>query len=101
MKNGKVIAALLRQGKGGGIPWIVILTPKLAPLATSDAQSGNIGCPVTASEIAHFMQMLATTRRKMSDADLGAIRAALTENGAKIRDAQKRARDARARKRRK
>lgn len=92
MTNGKVVAALLRQGKGGGIPWIVIMTPKLVPVVTSDGPKGNVGCPITEAEVAHFVHMLRTSRRTLTDDEVTALNKALLDFGAKTRERQRRRR---------
>ena len=43
MTNGATIAALLRQGRAGGIPWFAFLDQKLRARATSDGANGNVG----------------------------------------------------------
>ncbi len=77
MKGGKKVAARLRGGKGGGIPWTVIMDGDGKQVITSDSPKGNIGCPVTPDEVAWFMKMLRTTKRNMTDADLEAVGRAL------------------------
>ena len=77
MKGGKKVAARLREGKGGGIPWTVIMDGDGAKKITSDSPTGNIGCPVTKEERAWFMKMLRETKHNMTDADLEEIGRAL------------------------
>ena len=84
MEHGKMIAALIRQGQRGGIPWFVFTNDKLKPLVTSDGPKGNVGFPVKENEIAHFIAMLNKVRKQMSDADVATIQKALEENAAKI-----------------
>ena len=64
----------LRDGQRGGIPWSVILDAEGNTLATSTGPDGNCGFPSTESGIEHFMNMLATTRIRLSDEDLASIR---------------------------
>ena len=40
--NGAAVAARLRKGESGGIPWMVILDAKGAPKVTSDGPKGNV-----------------------------------------------------------
>lgn len=68
-----VIAALRKDQRGGGIPWMVVLDPAGVPLVTSDGPKGNIGCPVQPDEIAWFRTMLERSKNRLSKADLDAI----------------------------
>jgi hypothetical protein len=77
MRNGKLVATLLRQGKAGGIPWMVLMDEELRPLATSDGPAGNTGYPVKPEEIEHFVAMLRAARRNLSDEDLASLEASL------------------------
>jgi len=86
MQGGQDVASALRAGKGGGIPWFVFLDasePVLAQnasgdlarrdeavLATADAPAGNVGCPVTRSERAHFVSTIEAARMRMTDGDI-------------------------------
>ena len=82
MANGKTVAALLRQGRQGGIPWFVFTNAELAPLATSDGPKGNCGFPAKEHEIEHFLDMLRTTER-FEDAELAALGESLRRANAK------------------
>lgn len=82
MTNGKTVAALLRQGRKGGIPWFVFATAELAPLATSDGPEGNCGFPAKEHEIEHFLGMLRSTER-FEDAELTALGDSLRRANAK------------------
>lgn len=84
MKHGKLMAAVVRQGRGGGIPWYVFSDVDMKPVVTSDGPHGNIGCPVKEEEITHFIAMLDKVRKNMTVADIVAIRKALEENAKKI-----------------
>lgn len=82
-RNGAEVAERLRQGKGGGLPWTVITDSGGAPLITSDGPDGNIGCPVSASETAYFVQMIRKTARELDEAQIGEIAEALERYAAK------------------
>ena len=56
MTEGKELAAELRKGQGGGIPWMVILDGEGQPLVTSDGPKGNVGCPARPHEVEFFME---------------------------------------------
>ncbi len=84
MTNGKKVAAKLRVGRSGGIPWMVILDAGGKELITSDGPKGNCGCPVQPHEIAHFIDMLETTRRTLSDSDIATVKKSLDSFAEKI-----------------
>ena len=93
MEGGEEVANALRDGKRGGIPWFVYLDAEEAVLttnaegalernddsvlATADAADGNVGCPMTPAERAHFIGTLRETSRNMAEADIEAISDAL------------------------
>ena len=95
MEGGEEVANALRDGKRGGIPWFVYLEAEEAGLktddsgalvrngstvlATADAADGNVGCPMTPPERAHFISTLRETSRNMTDADIEVISDALYE----------------------
>ena len=60
MENGEAVAQRLRGDRMGGIPWMTILDADGNELITSDGPDGNIGCPASEDERAHFV----TTMRK-------------------------------------
>ena len=64
MINGRAAQKTLRPSSRGGIPWMAILDGEGRTLITSDGPKGNVGCPVTESECAWFMEMLAKTPAK-------------------------------------
>jgi hypothetical protein len=66
MENGEIVANRLSKGRGGGIPWIVILDSDGTELITSFGPDGNIGCPIAPEEISYFVAMIEQTRRKIS-----------------------------------
>lgn len=70
MQDGKELAKKLREGKGGGIPWFVIMDGKGNKLVDSDAPSGNVGCPVTEEEAAWFFEMLDRTKKTLTAEDM-------------------------------
>ncbi|NRA95209.1 MAG: hypothetical protein HRU14_03270 [Planctomycetes bacterium] len=90
MANGKAVAKELRGGGGGGIPWMVILDGDGKQLVTSDGPKGNIGCPIQPHERAFFYEMLAKTRKHMSDEEAGAVKAGLEAFAKAILDKRRR-----------
>ncbi len=84
MTSGKDLATELRAGKGGGIPWLVILDAEGKGLVNSDGPKGNIGCPAQPHEIDWFVHMLKTTRQHTDDADLAAIEQPLRKYGEEL-----------------
>jgi hypothetical protein len=95
MAHGEDVAARLRHGKGGGIPWSVMLNAVGEELVTSDGPGGNIGCPVTDAERTWFMEMLRKTRQRASEEDLAVIEAELGKFAAPILEGQRAARERR------
>lgn len=80
----KKFNALAGTPKGGGIPWIALLSADGKALADGNAESGpdgkgggNIGFPSEAAEIAHFVGMLAKARKNLTDADVAALKTSL------------------------
>ena len=84
MTEGAALAGELRKGKGGGIPWMVILDGDGEAKATSDGPKGNCGCPAQPHEIDHFLSMIDATRRHMSDDDRAILERELRAYGAKL-----------------
>ena len=74
--NAQAVIAKVRTKPGGGIPWMAIVDADGKVLTTSDGPQGNVGCPWKAEEIAWFREMLATTKKNLTDADLDRIVAA-------------------------
>ncbi|OAI52296.1 hypothetical protein AYO47_06355 [Planctomyces sp. SCGC AG-212-M04] len=68
-----VVKRFLPEGSLGH-PWMVILNREGEVVATSVGPDGNIGCPSKPEEIDHFIQMLASTKKRLGDADLDTIR---------------------------
>jgi len=73
MTHGKEIYERLKKGRSGGLPWLVILDQDGKELITGVGPGGNIGAPVQPEECAHFMEMLKTTRRQVTDAELKVV----------------------------
>jgi hypothetical protein len=90
MEHGSLMAAVIRQGRRGGIPWFVFTDAEMKPLVTSDGPEGNVGCPVMAEEISHFIDMLHKVRKNMSEGDVAAVQNALEENAERILSKRKR-----------
>ena len=86
MSNGKLVAAAIRDGKEGGIPWFVVFEPsqpvikqsadgnwqrrETAILATADGPDGNIGAPMSAAEREHFLKCLVSASKSLSNDEL-------------------------------
>lgn len=79
MKHGKLIAAVIRQGRRGGIPWFVFTDHEMKPLITSDGPKGNVGFPVREHEIDYFVVMLNKVRKDITDEDVTTIQKALAK----------------------
>ena len=81
MTHGVELAAKLRQGKQGGIPWSAMVAPNEGEIiVTSDApEKGNVGYPLEDHEIAHFMKMLRTVQERMTDDELAVLEKSLRE----------------------
>ena len=95
MEGGKDVALALRGTASGGIPWFVYLDAAGAALtandegaferndasvlATADAEGGNVGCPMSPAERAHFIGTIRATSRNMTEADIQFIASALHE----------------------
>ena len=98
MKNGERVGKGIRAGKEGGIPWFVFAKAdqpllrvkpttdgsppaedaplqrrKSAILATADGPGGNVGCPMSKAERAHFHDMLVAARVSLTDKELKVI----------------------------
>ena len=95
MEGGKAVALALRETASGGIPWFIYLDANDAALtrneegalerndatvlATADAEGGNVGCPMSPAERAHFIGTIRDTSRNMTAADIEVIASALHE----------------------
>jgi thioredoxin-related protein len=88
MVGGKQLAERLRATPQGGIPWCAVLDGDGRVLATSDGPEGNVGCPVTAGEIAHFVAMLRETARRIQPEVLAGVNKALEEHAREVQAEQ-------------
>jgi len=87
MKGAKeVIARIRKPGEGAGIPWFAFLDADGRILITSTKPgAGNIGFPADPkTEIPYFVQMLKTTRSRLTDADIDFIAAELAKPPASV-----------------
>ena len=75
--NGEAVAKRLRGERRGGIPWMVVLDADGEELVSSDAPTGNIGCPVQPEEVAWFAEMIRRSAIRLEAADVAAIEAEL------------------------
>ncbi|MDC3307349.1 hypothetical protein OAV47_00790 [bacterium] len=71
--NGAAVAKRLRGERSGGIPWMVILDADGKELVSSDAPTGNIGCPVQPEEVAWFGEMVQRSSIRLGDDDVAGI----------------------------
>jgi len=83
--NGEAVAKRLRGERRGGIPWMVILDAAGKELVSSDAPTGNIGCPVQPEEVAWFREMIRRSAIRLEAADVAAIEAELEAYAASFR----------------
>ena len=74
MTNGTAVGERLTGGERKGYPWSVILDDTGKALIDSDGPEGNIGCPVSPAEAAHFFAMLTKTRQRLTDEELARLR---------------------------
>lgn len=77
MRNGAQVAKRLRKSRSGGTPWMVILDADGNELASSDGPEGNCGYPLQPHEVDHFLQMLRSTSRRMTEQHFAKIARAL------------------------
>lgn len=82
---GKAMLDRYSNGKSGGIPWFVFLSPEGKALADSNGPQGNVGFPLEPHEIEHFASMLKKVQRALTDEDIAKLRATLVEEDAKRR----------------
>jgi uncharacterized protein (TIGR03067 family) len=78
MTNAKEVLARYNKDQKGGIPWFVVLDAKGKALVTSDGSKGNIGFPAEKDEIAHFVTMLNTTKKRITDKQIEELVKSLT-----------------------
>jgi len=76
MKNTDELGEPWGKSQGDGIPWMAILDSEGKPLVTSnDSPTGiNIGHPVEAEELDHFMAMLKKTAQHLTPEQLADLR---------------------------
>ena len=74
MTNGTAVEERLTGSEQKGYPWSVILDDAGVALADSDGPEGNIGCPGTPEEAAHFLAMLTKTRLRLTGDELPRLR---------------------------
>jgi len=86
--------------QGGGIPWFVFLDGDGKQLAHSTGPKGNTGFPYQPDEVAHFVTMLQTVRRNLTDDDIALLRKSLDDNRASEEAARAKAKDEAAAKKR-
>jgi thiol-disulfide isomerase/thioredoxin len=79
MTHGKELAEKLRGSSAGGIPWIAIMDAKGEKLITSDGPKGNVGYPAEPHEIEHFIAMLKTTAKHMTQEQIEHVQSLLAE----------------------
>jgi hypothetical protein len=80
MTHGKEIYEKLKNGRNGGLPWLIVLDADGKELITGVGPKGNIGAPVQPEECEHFVTMVRTTKQRMSDEDVAKIAAELEEH---------------------
>jgi thioredoxin-related protein len=79
MTHGEEVAERLKPSGNLGDPWMVILDPQGKVLVSSVGPKGNIGHPSAPEEIEHFLSMLKSTKKRLTDADLAAIQKSLND----------------------
>jgi thioredoxin-related protein len=85
MTHGKEVARKYRGGDRGGIPWFTILDPQGKSLGTADGPQGNIGFPVEPHEIAHFIDVLKKTAKRISAEQIELVEQALQASAKEIK----------------
>ena len=83
--NGDAVAKRLRRERRGGIPWMVILDADGEELVSSDAPTGNIGCPVQPEEVAWFAEMIRRSAIRLQAPDVSRLQAELEEYATSFR----------------
>ncbi len=83
--NGDAVAKRLRGERRGGIPWMVILDADGEELVSSDAPTGNIGCPVQPEEVAWFAEMIRRSAIRLQAPDVSGLQAELEEYATSFR----------------
>jgi hypothetical protein len=77
MQGGKDVQSRYRKSDKGGIPWFAMLDAQGNALITSDGPKGNIGYPADDVEIGHFVKMLKTCQRRITDQEIDTLRDSL------------------------
>lgn len=77
MTHGEAVAARYLPEGSNGVPWMVILDASGKVLSTGVGPGGNIGYPYDPAEVEHFLAMLSSTRQRLGDDDLQAVRVGL------------------------
>jgi thioredoxin-related protein len=77
MTGAREILKRYNSDTSGGIPWFVFLDARGTAIVTSDGLKGNIGYPGTPEAIEHFIAMLKKAARKLDQAQIEMIEAAL------------------------
>ena len=80
MTNGNEVANELIAGRDGGLPWFTIVRPTGEEIISSIGPGGNIGFPLSPSDVAHFIKMLEQSSQKSAE-QLETIREALVQIG--------------------
>lgn len=82
--GGEAEAKRLTEGRSVGYPWSVILDSEGKAVINSEGPGGNIGCPVSDDERAHFIEMIRTSRQRITDAELAILERELAAHAKKI-----------------
>lgn len=77
MTGGKELLKRYNATAAGGIPWFVFLDGKGQAVIDSVGPKGNVGFPYEDAEVEHFVKMLQTAKRKLTDADIELLRKSL------------------------
>ena len=78
-KNGREVEERLAKGKSLGHPWMIVFDGEGNELVTSVGPGGNIGCPVTDEEQAHFITMMHEAGTSLTDDEIATLRSELAE----------------------
>jgi thiol-disulfide isomerase/thioredoxin len=78
MDDAEEIVKRFQASERGGLPWFVMVDAEGNSLGTSFGPKGNVGYPVESFEIAHFVQMLTKTKKRLTDDDIRKMETTLT-----------------------
>jgi thiol-disulfide isomerase/thioredoxin len=78
MTGGKELLDRYNTAKSAGIPWFAFTDAAGKTIVTSDGPKGTIGFPATPEEIEHFVKMLKTTKKRITDQEITALAESLT-----------------------